>query len=667
MKPKKERHLSLLLIFCVIFSCVFVASPLQAYADVAGNLLTNGATENGTTGWTASNCTLTSDTVQYHSGAKSIKVTGRTQTWGGPVQNITSKITNGHQYLTEVYAKASSGTVNLQITFELVAGTTAYVISDKVTVGTLWTKINVSPTLSWSGTLTSASWYMESGDSNKADFYLDDAQLIQVPSATAPTPVNKITNGGMESGTTGWSGSGCTVTSDATQYHYGAKSLKVAGRTQPYHGPTQDVTSEVSSFTNYTDGGHTFSSEVWVKMESGTANVEITVQLNVGGTYTYISTTPVQCNSTSWTKVSGPLTLNWSGTLTSAVWYVETTDGTTNFYIDDAKLINQLYVLLKFDDLDQTNWREFKEMTDLISSKNAKATVGVFFNSLNAGDSDYLNYVRSLINDSHFEVWMHGYTGLGPPPNNEPGKEFYGSSYDYQKAAFDNSMNTSLAKCDYILRSFGSHWYGGDNTTVSIFNANKFFRVWYWNLSDTGIIPDRDIFKHRHVELEEATAQPNYSIFQSMWSSSNADNLPWTILQGHPWGWTGNSNATINRWSEFINELNYAITRGATFVNPYEYYRIIKGYSTDPTTPSAPGGLSASRSDSSHVNLSWNASTDAESGIDCYKIYRDGICIGLSDVTTYADTVTGGHSYQVSAVNRNGLVSGKSNSASVGS
>ena len=92
---------------------------------------------------------------------------------------------------------------------------------------------------------------------------------------------------------------------------------------------------------------------------------------------------------------------------------------------------------------------------------------------------------------------------------------------------------------------------------------------------------------------------------------------------------------------------------------------MIKGYSTDKTPPSVPAGLRAEKTDDAHVKLTWKASADKESGVDCYKIYRDGVCINLSATPSYTDEISGSHQYQVSAVNNNDLVSDKSAVASV--
>jgi uncharacterized repeat protein (TIGR02543 family) len=91
--------------------------------------------------------------------------------------------------------------------------------------------------------------------------------------------------------------------------------------------------------------------------------------------------------------------------------------------------------------------------------------------------------------------------------------------------------------------------------------------------------------------------------------------------------------------------------------------------SPDTTDPSDPQNLTATTVSESQIYLSWDASTDPESGISYYKIYRDGAGtpIDTSVSTSYSDTgldPNTDYTYEVSAVNGQGLESNKSNIAS---
>jgi hypothetical protein len=145
---------------------------------------------------------------------------------------------------------------------------------------------------------------------------------------------NLLTNPGFESGTTGWSCNGCTGSTITSPVFAGSQAYQAAARTATWAGPLQDVTSKVTN-------GQVRNSEVWVRLPSGTATVNVTLELNTSAGMSWISMTPnVAVNSTGWTKVSGSATVSWSGTLNTAKWFVQTTTGTTTFYIDDAKMTN---------------------------------------------------------------------------------------------------------------------------------------------------------------------------------------------------------------------------------------------------------------------------------------------------------------------------------------
>ena len=90
----------------------------------------------------------------------------------------------------------------------------------------------------------------------------------------------------------------------------------------------------------------------------------------------------------------------------------------------------------------------------------------------------------------------------------------------------------------------------------------------------------------------------------------------------------------------------------------------------DGSPPSAPSGVTAAAAGSQVVELTWNAASDPESGVDLYLVYRDGGAspIDSTTATVYAD---GGvepetsYIYRVAARNGAGLVGPKSGTAEV--
>jgi hypothetical protein len=154
-----------------------------------------------------------------------------------------------------------------------------------------------------------------------------------IPTSTpAPTlPPELLTNGNAESGTSSWGvfGSG-TLASDTSVVHGGSRSLLITGRTASWNGVSQNVTSKLTNGRTYTTG-------VWVRTQNGTPSAKLSLALTANGSTSFIPMTPViAVNASGWTLLSGTATVSWTGTLSSALLYVETTTGTDSFYIDDA-------------------------------------------------------------------------------------------------------------------------------------------------------------------------------------------------------------------------------------------------------------------------------------------------------------------------------------------
>ena len=79
----------------------------------------------------------------------------------------------------------------------------------------------------------------------------------------------------------------------------------------------------------------------------------------------------------------------------------------------------------------------------------------------------------------------------------------------------------------------------------------------------------------------------------------------------------------------------------------------------DTTPPTQPTGLVGRIEDATTVALAWASSSDTESGIDHYRIYRDGQVVGTSVVTRFTGDLqfssTQPNRYRVAAVNGDGI------------
>jgi hypothetical protein len=327
-------------------------------------------------------------------------------------------------------------------------------------------------------------------------------------------------------------------------------------------------------------------------------------------------------------------------------------------HAQSADTMKKQYVVFKFDDLTNSTWKTWKTVTDIVISKDVKADLGIFVQSLLSGDEEYMKYIKSILDDpKHFEIWLHGYTG--------DAKEFFESDYSTQLDHFHKARTVMLNKFDYIIRDFQDHYYGGNQNTVRIINEEPFIKGWVYYQNSVfkyvyGVKPDKQVMPILNVYMEPKVGTVSYDKYKADWIKFKADTLPYVVIQGHAWGYR--TDSLRNEFSKVVDDLK---AKGVTFTHFNDYRKMIKGYSTDKTPPTVPSSLRATRIDDTQVKLNWNASKDSESRVDCYKIYRDEICIDLSATTSFIDKETGAHKYEVCAVNNNDLVSAKSVSASV--
>ena len=83
----------------------------------------------------------------------------------------------------------------------------------------------------------------------------------------------------------------------------------------------------------------------------------------------------------------------------------------------------------------------------------------------------------------------------------------------------------------------------------------------------------------------------------------------------------------------------------------------------DTTAPTVPTGLTAAPISSTQINLAWTPSTDPNSAVAGYNVYRNGTKIGASSLASYSDTGLSAnttYSYAVSAYDPSGNTSNQS-------
>jgi hypothetical protein len=128
------------------------------------------------------------------------------------------------------------------------------------------------------------------------------------------------------------------------------------------------------------------------------------------------------------------------------------------------------------------------------------------------------------------------------------------------------------------------------------------------------------------------------------------------------------ANGTYGRFQYVPSKNAFIFVNGVNQnVFAYKLSTTCGGGPPDVTAPSVPQGVQASSNGSSSIDLTWQASSDPETGVPSYRIYRNGANVGQSNTPAYSDLgLADGttYSYEVSAVNGIGLESSRSTSAS---
>ena len=289
------------------------------------NLLSNGGFESGTTGWAAQSAAISSSTSS-HSGTGAVKIASRSAVWGAATQDVKSDLLANGQgtYWASTWAKLALGTDSVAILVKTVDGAGSHWFTTPyASVGTAYTQVFGGIGITWTGTLSSAIIYTQ-GTSSTADLYEDDYEFRPA--------TNLVSNGGFESGTTGWAAQSAAISS-STSSHSGTGAVKIASRSAIWGAATQDVKGDLLAH-----GQGAYWASTWAQLASGTDTVVILVKTVDGGGSHWFSTAPVSVG-TAYAQVSGALNITWTGTLSTAIVYTQSTSSTADLYEDDFEFV----------------------------------------------------------------------------------------------------------------------------------------------------------------------------------------------------------------------------------------------------------------------------------------------------------------------------------------
>lgn len=295
------------------------------------NLLPNPDFESGTSNWFGWGSSTIGTSNDARSGDSAAVASGRTANWNGIATNILPLVEAEGVYSAGAYVKlsgASSATVTMTAKVRCDGGADQYINLGSVTAtDSSWGAISGSLELP-NCSLAEAVMYAE-GPAAGVDIYLDDASLYRQPDGLGS---NVVSNGGFESGTSGWFGFGSvTVSAASNQANSGSYSGLVSGRTGSWNGLATNLTASVTQGSEYRVRGYARLGG------AASSSVNLSVKTNCDGTDSFATAASATATDSGWVLLDGSFMVPVCG-LNELTVYIEGAPAGVDIYLDDVSV-----------------------------------------------------------------------------------------------------------------------------------------------------------------------------------------------------------------------------------------------------------------------------------------------------------------------------------------
>jgi endo-1,4-beta-xylanase len=315
----------------LLFTLSWTAMSCVAFAAPA-NLVSNPGFESGITGWGSySGGTAQAVATSPRSGTQVGRSTNRTTTNHGLRNSLlTSGAVSGKCYVVSSWVRTSSATavtVNVSVQQTDDYGGKFYTVKS-LQVANTWTPISGVFRFNVNGPLTVLNLFFN-GPPSGVDLFVDDASFSAVD---VDAIENLLTNPGFENGTTGWSGHGPATVASTVSLHSGVGAASVGSRTVAWHGIEQSVFGK-------TEDGRMYYGAGWVTTDSATAAaVKLTMEVIDSSGSRFFGIATGTASSSTWTWLSGYVTLPATTGLTNVKFFVEGPPSGVSMRVDDCYL-----------------------------------------------------------------------------------------------------------------------------------------------------------------------------------------------------------------------------------------------------------------------------------------------------------------------------------------
>jgi peptidoglycan/xylan/chitin deacetylase (PgdA/CDA1 family) len=221
-------------------------------------------------------------------------------------------------------------------------------------------------------------------------------------------------------------------------------------------------------------------------------------------------------------------------------------------------------VILKLDDFQASNGSCLCLPTlDYLVQKQIKAAFGAVASRF---DSTALDILKPYLNATNtkdeklFEIWHHGLDHKRP--------EFAGTSYEYQKAHFEEAKQLIQKYLGIRMNSFGTPYNASDSITNRVVAEDPNYKVFVYS-SVRPVTADGIFYMDNRINMENGTGNPELEYFVTNYNKLKNKYTDYITLQGHPNQWTP------EKLEQFKKIIDLLISEGCEFVQPLEYYKTI--------------------------------------------------------------------------------------------